>query len=205
MYCSGVAHSPPVLRQFQGLPERHSRTAHSKSGVGCYFGIEGRQKGKTKGVAAEAKRSPAAGAAGARQCRRLAPSSRAFRIATWLKQVFSTEPSTMQFIATGHWQRMMPMTERHTIPATVNFKTRIEPSPLTVRAAVEKGPHWNAIGGDLSDICTSATDKLRPISSHGRLPLRFSDPCRLKTADSQRSGISAFPIRRQPLQLHRAS
>ena len=66
----------------------------SKSGAGPILW----DRGKTKGVAAEAKRSLGAGAAFTRQCRRLAPSRRACRIATWL----TTEPPTMQLIATGH-------------------------------------------------------------------------------------------------------
>ena len=78
-------------------------------------------------------------------------------------------------------------------PSTPIFKTRIEPCRIAVRADTEKSMKLRA-----PQICfgckwtiTAATQI--QIHSLGSAPLRFTDDCPLKTANSQRSSALRFP------------
>ena len=96
--------------------------------------------------------------------------------------------------------RASALRDDQTIALDSNFKTRIKPCRIAVRADLEKCQQFTKNRPRGSDICTLSGDQQSRISSRGRLPLRLTEHRTL----AAKLRI-AFPIRRLPLQLHRAS
>ena len=90
---------------------------------------------------------------------------------------------------------MMTMNVRDISDRNVIFKTRCQPCRIAVRADHGKSMFSKAKRTHFRDILTSTADQQTQILSFDQQHLRFTDGCRLKTANSQRRCGLRFPYR----------
>ena len=88
---------------------------------------------------------------------------------------------------------MTTMNVRDIFDRNVNFKTRIQPCRIAVRADLEKSMYWKEKQTHFGDIWTSSEDHQDSSKPFGHPELRFTDNCPLKTDDLKRSCTLRFP------------